>query len=313
MTPTKRAEIKNLPASTRARLLNLAKKQNVDFGFFLKLYFIERYLYRLGRSRWRGNFALKGALIFFARASEAERPYARPTKDIDLEALALNNDLDAIAGVFKTVVIVDADDGVRFDPDSLTVERILEEDRYAGVRVHVNAYLGKARDRIQIDIGFGDAVTPEPVEIKYPTLLDTVPEPELKAYPIETVVAEKWEATISLGEINSRLKDVIDLEKLARTESFNGAGIQNAMRNTFERRNTPFDLASPALTPAYRESATRQTDYAATRKRLRRTDGPERFADAMALVLRFLEPPYRALAERREFSGDWNPKDAGWR
>ena len=313
MTPKKREEIKDIAESIRARLLNVARARDADFTFILKLFFLERFLYRLGVSRWRSHFALKGALIFFARAEESARPYARPTKDIDLEALAVKNDLGEIVEVFKTVARTDTDDGVRFDPASIAVERISENERYAGIRVHLDAYLGKATDRIQIDIGFGDAVTPGPVEIEYPTLLPTVPKPDLQAYPIETVIAEKWEATISLGEANSRFKDIIDLEDLARTDSLDGALVQSAMRNTFARRGTPFDLAAAALTAEYRNDRRRQSDFTASRKRLKRTNGPESFADTMMLILKFLEPLYRASAENRDFSGTWNPKEARWR
>lgn len=263
-------EIKDLAASIRARLLNVAKAQNADFTFILKLYFLERFLYRLGASHWRGKFALKGALVFFARADEAERPYARPTKDIDLEALAMKNDPSEIIEVFKTIAVIEADDAARFDPDSIEVEQIREDARYAGIRVHIDAYLGKAKDRIQIDIGFGDAVTPGPVAMEYPTLLPSIPKPHLQAYPFETVIAEKLEATISLGDANSRFKDHIDLEQLARTESFDGGLLQEAIRNTFGRRGTAFDLAAAALTTNYRDDRQRQSDYAAARKRLKR-------------------------------------------
>lgn len=313
MTPKKREEIKDIAASIRARLLNVAKARDADFTFILKLFFLERFLYRLGVSRWRDHFALKGALIFFARAEESARPYTRPTKDIDLEALVMKNDREEIVAVFKTVAEIDADDGVRFDPASIAVEPIQENERYAGIRVHLDAYLGKATDRIQVDIGFGDAVTPRPVKIEYPSLLPAMPKPDLQAYPIETVIAEKWEATISLGEANSRFKDIMDLEDLARTDSLDGALLQSAMRNTFARRGTPFDLAAAALTPEYRNDRGRQGDFTASRKRLKRTEGSESFAEAMVLILKFLEPPYRALADGRDFSGTWNPNEAGWR
>ncbi len=309
----KREEIKNIEASVRDRLANVAKAQNADFGFILRLYFLERFLYRLGASQYRDSFLLKGALLFLARADEDARPFARPTKDIDLEALAMNPDFAGLTGVFRVVAqIASPIDAVRFDPDSIGIEAIRGDDRYGGIRVHLDAYLGKAHDQIQIDVGFGDAVTPGPVELEYPTLLDTVPAPDLSAYPIETVIAEKWEATVSLGEANSRLKDAIDLEDLARTESFDGAVIENAIRRTFERRSTPLDLNAALFTTAYRDSRERQTLWTAARKRLKRTDGPEQFSEAMTLILKFLEPLQRAAAEGREFTGTWDPKGRRW-
>jgi len=307
-------EIKNVEASVRARLANVAKAQGADFGFILRLYFLERFLYRLGASRYRDSFLLKGALLFFARADEDTRPFARPTRDIDLEALAMEPDFDELKSVFQVVArVASPEDGVRFDPDSIAIEAIRGDDRYGGVRVHIDAYLGRAHDRIQVDIGFGDAVTPGPVALKYPTLLDTVPAPDLTAYPIETVIAEKWEATVSLAEANSRLKDVIDLEHLARNEPFDGGVIANAIRRTFERRGTPLDLNATVFTAPYRENGERQTLWAAARKRLKRTDGSERFADAITFILKFIEPPFRAATGGRNFTGTWDEIEQRWR
>ena len=225
----------------------------------------------------------------------------------------MKNDPHEIIGIFKTITVIEADDAVRFDPDSISVEQIREDDRYAGIRVHVDAYLGKANDRVQIDIGFGDAVTPGPVEMQYPTLLPTVPKPELQAYPFETVIAEKWEATISLGDANTRFKDQIDLEQLARTESFDGALIQEALRATFRRRGTAFDLGATPLGSAYRDDRARQSEYATARTRLKRANAPEQFSVAMSIVLAFLEPIYRACAEGRDFAGTWDPAGQRWR
>jgi hypothetical protein len=248
--------------SERQRLFNRSKEQGRDFQSVLKLYFLERFLYRLSISRYRDSFLLKGALLFFARAEPEARPFTRPTKDIDLEALAMEPDVDGLREIFAVVAAIAAPgDGVRFDPEGVTVESIREDDRYGGIRVHLDAYLGQARDRIQIDVGFGDAVTPGPVALTYPTFLAALPAPDLAVYPIQTVVAEKWEATISLGETNSRLKDVIDLDELAGSESFDGAILQQAIRRTFQRRQTPLDPKASALAhPPPGEGSSRTRD-----------------------------------------------------
>jgi len=305
--------IRNIDASVRGRLANVAKAQHRDFGFILRLYFLERFLYRLSASPYRQSFLLKGALLFFARADDDARPFTRPTKDIDLEALAMQPNFAELARVFRVVTeVTSADDGVRFDADSIAIEAIREDDRYGGIRVHIEAYLAKAHDRIQIDIGFGDAVTPGPVQMMYPTFLDTTPAPDLSVYPLETVIAEKWEATVSLGEANTRLKDVIDLEDLCRRESFDGAAIQTAIRRTFERRQTPLDVNATALTQAYREDRERQSLWAAARKRLQRSDAPASFAEAMTRVLAFVDPPFGAAAAGRPFAGRWDPEARRW-
>lgn len=210
--------VTNIPASVRARLLNVARRDGRDFGAVLRLFFLERSLYRLSISRYRKGFLLKGALLFFARANDDSRPFTRPTKDVDLEAIAMRPDIPGVQATVAAIAATPADeDGVRFDPDTITVEPIREDDRYGGIRVHLVAQLDGAKDRIQVDIGFGDVVTPGPVALTYPTFLPTLPAPDLDVYPLETVVAEKWEATVILGEANSRMKDVIDLDDLAST------------------------------------------------------------------------------------------------
>ena len=306
-------EIRNFEASVRQRLFNLSKEQGRDFQSVLKLYFLERFLYRLSISRYRESFLLKGALLFFARARPEARPFTRPTKDIDLEALAMEPDLDGLRVIFAVVAAVTApEDGVRFDRQSVTVESIREDDRYGGIRVHLDAYLGKARDRIQIDVGFGDAVTPGPVALTYPTFLPALPAPDLTVDPIESVVAEKWEATISLGDANSRLKDVIDLDELAGSESFDGAILQQAIRRTFERRGTQLDPKATALGATYRGDPDRQTLWAAARKRYERDSAPERFEHAMTRVIAFVGPPYLEASAGRTFVGRWEPARRAW-
>lgn len=273
---------------------------------------MERFLYRLSISRFRESFLLKGALLFLARADEEDRLFARPTRDIDLEALAMEPDLGTLAGIFREVASISRDDdGVVFEADALAVELIREQDRYGGIRVRVGSSLGQARDRVQIDIGFGDAVTPGPVALTYPTLLD-LPAPALEVYPIETVVAEKWEATVSLAEASTRLKDIMDIYELAETDSFVGAVLERAIQRTFERRRTRLDPSASVLGERYRNDRERQTLWAAARTRYERERAPERFADAMERVLAFVGPPYLAAANGREFTSGWDPTKRRW-
>jgi hypothetical protein len=273
---------------------------------------MERFLYRLSISRFHESFLLKGALLFFARADAEERLFARPTRDIDLEALAMEPDLDALAGVFREVAaITPEDDGVVFESEAVTVEPIREGDRYGGIRVRIGTRLGEARDRVQIDVGFGDAITPGPVALTYPTLLD-LPAPALDVYPIETVVAEKWEATVSLAEASTRLKDIMDIDELAETDSFDGAVLRRAIQRTFERRRTRLDPSATVLGEAYRNDPERQTLWAAARRRYERKRAPERFADAMERVLAFLGAPYLAAVEGREFTSSWDRTRRRW-
>ncbi len=208
-------EIKNVGASVRARLLSLAQRQGADFQLIVTRYALERFLYRLGVSPYRDRFILKGAMLF---AIWLDDPY-RPTRDVDFLGFG-DNETEAVAEIFRKVCAVEvADDGVVFDVNKLRAESTREDTDYGGIRVQTQATVGGARVPIRIDIGFGDVVTPRPAEIEYPALLDAPP-PKLRAYPKETVVAEKFEALVSLGHSNSRMKDFYDLWMLSRYFEF---------------------------------------------------------------------------------------------
>lgn len=199
MTPARPA---NVAASVRARLLNVAKAKGVDFNQVLVRFALERILYRLAQSQHAERFLLKGALLF---TLWYDMPH-RTTRDADLLGFG-SSELDAVAQTFREIAAVAVDDGMAFDPASVTVEEIRKEAGYGGVRVVIAGELAKARCKTQIDVGFGDAVTPGPVDSVYPVLLDDLPAPRLRTYPTYTVVAEKLHAIALLGMTNSRLKD----------------------------------------------------------------------------------------------------------
>ena len=226
-------EKKNLPASIHERLLNKAKSSGRPFNELLQYYGIERFLYRLAESPYRDRFILKGALIFAAWGA----PLSRPTRDIDLLAHT-SNSINNIVAIVTAICNQDVQpDGMTFDPASVVGEKIKEQDEYEGVRVRFRGYLGNARVNMQVDMGFADVVSPAPELVEYPTLLD-LPRPHLRGYPRETVVAEKVHAMVTLGAINSRMKDFYDLWLLARKFSFDGASLSEAIRNTFAHRAT---------------------------------------------------------------------------
>ena len=206
---------KNLPASVRQKLANLARERNVDFGLILVKHRLERILFRLSRSRHRDDFILKGALLF---ELWTEQRY-RPTRDADFLGRS-DNAPERFARIFRELCVLEVDeDGLRFDAKTVEAERISEDADYEGVRVTFVAYLERAKIPIQIDISFGDIVTPAPSEARYPRLLE-FSGPRLLAYPKETVVAEKLEALVNLGIANTRMKDFYDLEVLSRTFAF---------------------------------------------------------------------------------------------
>lgn len=224
---------RNIGASVRARLLERAREQKADFQILLTRYTLERLLYRLSLSAYRDRFILKGAMLF---STWVETPF-RPTRDLDLLGRG-PADVQSIAEAFRAVCSVSVpDDGVEFDIARLEAAPIREDLKYGGVRIRTTALIDRARIPVQIDVGFGDAITPAPREIDYPVLLDA-PAPRLLAYPLETVVAEKFEALVTRGIANSRLKDFYDLYLIAQTFPLETVHLAEAVRRTFERRGT---------------------------------------------------------------------------
>jgi hypothetical protein len=196
----------DLAASVRARLLQIAKAEQSDFNAVLVRYALERFLYRLGQSAHAQSFVLKGAMLFNLWYAMPHRP----TRDVDLLGFGAS-DLASITQTFQEIADVPAEDGMVFDAASVIVNEIRKNAGYAGARVMMSAELARARCKVQIDIGFGDAITPGPLEASYPTLLADFPAPRLRTYPVYTVVAEKLHAIVLLGMTNSRLKDYLDL------------------------------------------------------------------------------------------------------
>jgi len=224
---------RNLPASIQARLLLVARERGEEFQRTLTTYAVERFLYRLSCLPTRDTLWLKGARLFDLWFDSPQRA----TADVDFLGFGAS-DIPAVREAIAAICRQEADDGVSFDPDTLTVEPIREEARYGGLRARLVGRLGAMRCPIQLDIGFGDAVTPGPEEAAYPTLLHDLPAPRLKVYPKATVMAEKLEAVIHLGMANSRMKDFFDLRVLVRDGDVNDAELARAIRATFERRGT---------------------------------------------------------------------------
>lgn len=222
---------KNLAASVQARLLNLAKAEQREYGQVLTKFALERLLYRLGQSSHADNFLLKGALLFDLWFDVP----LRPTRDIDLLGFGLA-ELPHVMGVFADLCQIEVEDGMVFLADSIQAEEIRKEANYAGIRVSMVALLGNARAAIQVDIGYGDAVTPDPETATYPVLLKDFPAPQLRVYPRYTVVAEKVETIATLGIANTRLKDYFDLWVLRQQSEFDTQVLRSAIAATFARR-----------------------------------------------------------------------------
>ncbi|QKT02605.1 nucleotidyl transferase AbiEii/AbiGii toxin family protein [Ectothiorhodospiraceae bacterium 2226] len=244
----------NVAASVRARLLNVAKAQGVDFNQVLVRFALERILYRLSQSEHADHFLLKGALLF---TLWYDMPH-RTTRDADLLGFGAS-DLKSVAQTFRDIASVAVDDGIVFDPASVAAEEIRKDPGYAGARIFISGELAKARCKTQIDIGFRDAVTPGPVDATYPVLLADLPAPRLRTYPVYTVVAEKLHAIALLGMTNSRLKDYLDLSVLLDRETLDTDLLAQAIKATFERRGMAVPAGLPVgLTDEFAHDPSRQ-------------------------------------------------------
>jgi hypothetical protein len=220
--------------------LNVAKATGTDFNLVLVRFALERLLFRLSTSAHSDRFVLKGALLF---TLWYDLPH-RATRDADLLGFG-PSDTGSMASVFRDIASVAVDDGIVFDPASVRVGVIRKDAGYGGVRVTLNGKLANARCVAQVDVGFGDAVTPGPTDAVYPVLLDDLPAPRLRTYPVYTVVAEKLHAIVVLGMVNSRLKDYLDLVVIMEREALDEPTLALAIAATFQRRGTALPNAPP--------------------------------------------------------------------
>ena len=263
--------------SVHQRLLNIRDTTGEQFNHLLMRYGLERLLYRIQAAGHAETFVLKGAMLF---ALWHDVP-GRPTRDIDLLGFG---DLthDRLRAIFADACAVEVqDDGLRFDADSIQTDDIRDDQEYHGVRVRLLGFLGRARLAIQIDVGFGDALTPEPQQIDYPAILD-FPAPRLRAYHPATVVAEKLNATVVLGALNSRMKDFYDMHVILTHMGIDDDLLRAAIRGTFERRNVPLPEELPvAFTPEFIEDCIKETQWRAFLRR----SGLESFGLDLVTVL----------------------------
>lgn len=295
-------EVSEIGASVRARLGALARSKGINLELFLVRYVHERLLYRLGRSKHRQRFILKGAMLQTVWLADA----FRPTRDLDLLGHG-DSDPESVGVAFREILAIESDDGIVFDREGLSIEPIRQEAEYGGLRLEMTAHLAGARIKVQIDLGFGDAVTPDAVEIDYPVLLD-FPAPRIRVYPKETVVAEKLQAIVALGAANGRMKDFYDLWMMSRHFAFDGATLAKAIGATFARRQTPLPTDVPVgLSREFAMDAdvVRRWGYFTTRNILSQQPGP--FDDVIAALRDFLMPAVRIASRSAASPIAWSP------
>jgi len=291
---------RNVPASVRQRLLNHARAKGRPFNEVLQYFALERFLYRLGRSPYRHKFVLKGALMFTVWQS----PLPRPTRDIDLLG-RLDNSVEHVVAAIQAICQEPApQDGMRFAAESVLGQRIIETANYEGVRVRFTAYLGTARIPMQIDIGFGDPLVPGPSLVRLPTILD-FPPPELQGYSRESAIAEKLQAMVYLGEVNSRMKDFYDVWLLATHFDFDGSILAQAIRETFRWRQTTLPPSPVAFSDAFARK--KQVQWVAFVRRHHLEDAPATLHEAIQVIAAFFQPVIQALSEGQRFEQRWSP------
>jgi hypothetical protein len=294
----------NLAASAKQRLLNRARSSNEDFNLLLTKYALERVLYRISKSAYRDLFILKGALLFDLWTDRANRA----TRYADFLSFGANSP-QRYAGIFREICLLPVEeDGLRFDPETVDAVRIKENADYAGVRITFHGYMGSARLPVQIDIGFGDVVTPAPVETRFPTLL-AGHAPVLRTYPRETVVAEKFEALVKLGLANTRMKDLCDLRTPSTLFPFESEKLSTAIRRTFERRGTPLPVNEPpvAFTPAFAEHREKNSQWNAWVEKNRLYVRPAGLPEVMSVLADFLMPLMATAGGSQIHASPWQP------
>ena len=302
-----RRHLKNVAASVRARLLARSRETGEDFQFLLWRYVVERFLFRLSHSPYRDRFVLKGAMLF-ALWNEA---FHRQTQDIDFAAYGDSETDDFVTELQQVCCTGVDDDGVVFHADQISSSTIRGTTDKGGTRYRFPATVGGARVTVQVDIGVGDSIQPPPEDAEFPTLLDTAP-CHVRAYPKESVVSEKFHATVARGEQTSRYKDFFDLYELARCFRFDGVRLVQALVATFESRSSPTDEVPLSLTSGFYTDTARGDRWRAYLAKRGRLPAPMDFGAVGELVTLFLAPPWRAVSHGDRFVAAW-PAGGPWR
>lgn len=288
--------------SVKARLKNFAIKSGCTFQEALTYYGLERTIYRISISEYADNFVLKGGIFLYALFG---RNYERATTDVDLLAQRISNGSEEMKSVFQKIFSRDVDDALVFDVDSITVEDITEFKEYHGLHVSFVGYLDRTKIPISIDIGFGDVIYPETVKMDFPVILD-MESPRVNAYSLETSIAEKLEAIIHNGYLNSRYKDFYDIYVLSKKYVFSYAELRNAVIQTFENRKTPMTMDSAAFSDEFLNDPVHQTRWKSFLKKKKALIQVS-MSDAMDWIKAFVRPLFEGAKKTR-----WNHEKGIW-
>jgi predicted nucleotidyltransferase component of viral defense system len=280
-------------ASIRARLKNISRENQIPFQLLIYRYLHERLFFRVSISSYRNNLILKGGNLLFAN----QGLLSRPTRDVDFLAVNVPNDIDDIRSIFTNLCSINySDDKVTFDSKSIEIETISEHDKYSGLRVFMIAEFDTIRQKIQIDIGYGDIVIPTAQFIDYPILLDDMEIPVIKAYSNETVIAEKFQAMIELSELNSRMKDFYDIYTILISKKYDRDILKEAITNTFKQRNTNYIEGHSVFSEAFVLDENRNVMWKAFLKKINDNSNLE-FAEVMIVINISLKPIWEEMSD----------------
>jgi len=295
-------ENKNIAASVKERLKNIAKQSDKEFQNLLTQYVSERFLFRLSKSIYANNFILKGALLFVAHRINT----LRPTRDIDFLGNSISNDNKDIEIAIKQILKTDFNDGIRFDTNSINSESIVEDGNYKGVRIKFFAFLENTKVRLQLDIGFGDKLTTKPLKIDFPTLLD-FPSPHISVYTTETAIAEKFEAIVSLQLQTSRMKDFYDIVSFAQNQTFTSVKLLKSITETFKHRQTNISHRTTIFSDDFKANKQKHTQWNAFLNR-NKLNTETSFPQIVNKINEFIEP---VLLEN--ITKTWDPNKWEWK
>lgn len=284
--------ITNYGKSIRSKLLNVAKKEDVFYQTVLTRYFQERLLYRMSQTRYRDNFYLKGGALLYA----FERFAARPTLDIDFLGHNIRNEGNIVIAAFREICSVPyEEDGIIFDIEHITAQNITEFKDYHGIRLSIPVQMDTISQVMTMDIGFGDVVTPSPVCLEYPLLLEHLPVPNILAYSIETVIAEKMHAVIDLADQSSRMKDYYDLFNLLSKEKYDSETLQEAIIRTFENRHTSYDANTMFFRKDFAGNSQMQTRWKAFLRKITK-EADVSFFEIVTYIQTTLKPYWEKMS-----------------
>ncbi len=294
-------EIKNVAASVRARLINIADQSKRDYNAILRLYFQERFLYRVSISSYKQKLILKGALLLMLKDINS----FRPTKDIDFLGKEFTNKMDECINIIKEIAAINYNDGVEFCVNNISAEKIKEEEEYEGIRIHLPYKMDTIKGYFSIDIGFGDKIVKGPYEIDYPVMLD-FPSPNILVYSMESVVAEKFEAIVKLNFVSSRMKDFFDLIFIAERTAFNKETLIEAIKTTFKHRGTNIEDRTVIYENNFKTNTQKQVQWSAFIER-NKLNTESNFSEVVAKIYSFIEPLFNS-----DKKNNWNYKNWSW-